>query len=337
MSFAIVEFITDNTCSVVQQSWLDETKKKCRFPPNKHFSKSIQKVINPEKVATWKIYDVNIIHENINEYEEANELAKYTSEFGDTEGELTVKIEKENKRKRAIFGETLDLRAEMKKAKGDVANSSNFSQQQNIDDDTIINDLKQSDDFLIESFPYDGIENEFIPNPIERLEIDQDSFIIMEVRKLINEAKVEIFQKIDEVLDEVRIINMRLGHSPLKKFEKIKSTKAFNSFIEVMKVEQKKIKMIQELKCLQDTTNSKNTKHGKIATLIEYMFTPKFIIKRLKWGEMNGQQPSDRTFYLVNYPIFIEFGRALLETATPKEIRTSFQVYFKHRAKKLAV
>lgn len=49
------------------------------------------------------------------------------------------------------------------------------------------------------------------------------------------------------------------------------------------------------------------------------------------------QQPSDRTFYLVNYPIFIEFGRALLETATPKEIRTSFQVYFKHRAKKLAV
>lgn len=50
----------------------------------------------------------------LDEYEEANELAKYTSEFGDTEGELTVKIEKENKRKIAIFGETLDLRAEMK-------------------------------------------------------------------------------------------------------------------------------------------------------------------------------------------------------------------------------
>jgi len=37
-----------------------------------------------------------------------------------------------------------------------------------------------------------------------------------------------------------------------------------------------------------DTTNSKNANHGKIAIMIEYLFSPKFIIKRLKWGEMNG-------------------------------------------------
>lgn len=41
-------------------------------------------------------------------------MAKYTSEFGDTEGENTVRRDKENKRKRIIMGETLDLRGEMK-------------------------------------------------------------------------------------------------------------------------------------------------------------------------------------------------------------------------------
>lgn len=65
MQFAIVEFLCDNSCSVVQESWLDEDKKKCNFPPNKFFSKFIQKETKPEKVKSWKQYDIKIIRENI--------------------------------------------------------------------------------------------------------------------------------------------------------------------------------------------------------------------------------------------------------------------------------
>lgn len=45
-------------------------------------------------------------------------------------------------------------------------------------------------------------------------------------------------------MEEVRNINLQNGYSPLKKFVKIKSTKMFNSFIELMKVEQKKVNIV---------------------------------------------------------------------------------------------
>jgi len=49
------------------------------------------------------------------------------------------------------------------------------------------------------------------------------------------------------------------------------------------------------------------------------------------------EKSTDRTIYLVNYPVFLELGTALLANSTPKDIRASFQIYFKHRAKKLIV
>lgn len=47
------------------------------------------------------------------------------------------------------------------------------------------------------------------------------------------------------------------------------------------------------------------------------------------------QENSERKIYLVNFPIIFEIAASILQKSTPKEIRGSFQIYFKHRAKKL--
>lgn len=335
MRFAVVEFLCDHSCSVIQEAWLDETRKKCYFPQNKNFAKYIQKSLKQEKIQEWEAFEVIIIKHSIGTYDEAKNLARYTSEFGDTEGENFIRQQKEIKRKRAVYGDIIDLRDDMKKAKIDEQNEPVLVQSQV---DETLNQLMTLENDAVESFlnpdnVHPETTNEVVFN-VENVQIDKDSLILLEIKELVEKAKVEMFAKIELLMQEIQNINIRLGYSPLENFEKINSKKKFKEFVELMKIPQQRENMSQHLKSLPDLTNSNNPFHGKIATMLEFLFTIKFI-KRLKWGEMNGRPPRARIIYLVNYKIFYKLGKALLDTATPKEVRLSFQVYFKHRAKNL--
>lgn len=70
------------------------------------------------------------------------------------------------------------------------------------------------------------------------------SFVKQEVKKIVNAAKDEINQKIDCLLQEIRSIRMYIGDSPYKEFKKIKNTKMLNSFVESMKVNEKKQSLV---------------------------------------------------------------------------------------------
>lgn len=68
MKYAVVEFLCDNSCSVIQESWLTTDRSKCYFPSINSFHKLIQKEIKREKVEKWVQYDIKIIKNNIGEY-----------------------------------------------------------------------------------------------------------------------------------------------------------------------------------------------------------------------------------------------------------------------------
>ncbi|XP_070509154.1 uncharacterized protein [Chironomus tepperi] len=238
MSFAVVGFLCDQTCSVVRTNWLCDSKTKCHYPSTANFPKFIRKDCSLEKIEKWKKYDIIILHEE-KSFDEANELAKYTSDFGDTEGELAIKEEKNMKRKMINMGVDLDLRENLNK-------------------------LKENDEHPV---------SDIIEERCKQSEVDSNEDADITLQNSFNGSNT------------TQILHSQIDQSSL-------------------------IIMIRELKLIPDNTNSKNAIHGAVATIIENLFTKKFITKRLKWGEMNGQQTDNGKIYLVNFIDVFEIAQA---------------------------
>lgn len=64
MSYAVVVFKCDLTCSVVQTAWIDEPNK-CHYPKSSNFFKYIKKTTSQEKIQKWQKFEIEVIHHNI--------------------------------------------------------------------------------------------------------------------------------------------------------------------------------------------------------------------------------------------------------------------------------
>lgn len=65
MRFALVEFVHEKTTSVIQESWFNENRDKCFFPPVNKYKNVIEKEINQEKIVKWKSFEILIIRDEI--------------------------------------------------------------------------------------------------------------------------------------------------------------------------------------------------------------------------------------------------------------------------------
>lgn len=340
--FCVVDFVDEeNTCGIVQESWtVDKASTHC--PPSTSYGSFIKKVkVPPTTIAKWPIHKVKILKRGIVSYEEAKKETKNLSDFGDTENEEIIKAQRALKRKHPVATldtEQFDLRAEMKKAKCKEIEVLSQPINEEVDEkrfnNEVGNEITGSSSFVyVNSNEWTDVEDEIDSesSKVENIPCDSNSLIIIEMKKCMEMVKREI---LDEIQKNVR------GASN-QKFKKICSRDEFFKLIEDCNDPKFKQNLLHTLKMLPDTSGCYNKNHGRVATIMYFLFEKSFIMESLTWGEMKGN--SCGKICLVNYQPFYELvAQAMIYTVedndvipSAKEVRSSFQIFFKHKAKKI--
>ncbi|XP_070496207.1 uncharacterized protein [Chironomus tepperi] len=361
--YKIVEFLEENNaCEIVQSRWMlgDDA---VYFPPLAKYNGYIKNIKTDMKVIkNWSIFKAKILIDNVETFDAAKEASKFYSEYGNSEYEEHLKEMKKLKRKHPInfnkYGD-LDLRNQVKKLKNtDQVNDNNLATVSlpstcplsptvqlptTFSSGSIPSHVSSAHSLPIESKLTDNVNNsvsnevllEYAPN-------DASTTMILEIEKMLQRMKTEIIEELKREI-KIQVLSAlssgRTNGRDLSSFEKIKSKIDFQEFVEKLNDTTTKNNMASMLKLLHDSSGCYKSANGRIATIMTYLFSNEFIKKELAWGSMNGR-PSDR-ICLINYPIFFEMivesfkGSDGNLSCTVEVIRSAFQIFFKHKAKKL--
>lgn len=109
--------------------------------------------------------------------------------------------------------------------------------------------------------------------------------VLTRVQAMFMEQSSRVITSKIQSLEQMTRFFQTLSGNKMKEIQLVRLNhfKFLNVFIQIFNNFQ-----INELKRIPDGTHSRNPHHGRVATIMEYIFEPKFIKSSLAWSYMMG-------------------------------------------------